>query len=139
MLNELSDLEFQTPVYNKILKIFKENLAKGRVIDTEFLIQNGTEDVKKEIVDLIEMRYDISENWSKKNIYVPLEKDLLNKSALENIIRLKHRVVLRLIEANQQEIKNAQNDNDIQHLQKVNIELSKIKTELSKKLGMPLH
>ncbi len=136
MLKELADVEFQTPVYKKILRIFKENLAQGRVIDSEYLIKNGSEDVQKEIIGLIEMRYDISENWSKRNIYVPDEKALLEKSVLENIIRLKHRVILKLIEDNNKELKQSNDDKQIDELLKVTDELNKIKAELAKKLGL---
>ena len=136
MLKELSDIEFRTPIYDKILKIFKDKLSEGRVIDADYLIQNGPADVKKEVIDLIEMRFDISENWMKKNIYVPVEKDMLGQFVLENIIRLKHRVVSKLIEVNQQEIRDLKDDTQVDHLLKINIELSKIKTELAKKLGM---
>ena len=136
MLKELSDVEFQTPVYKRIFNIFKDNLAKGRVIDADYLIKNGPEDVKKETIDLVEMRYDISENWLKKNIYVPFEKDMLDLFVLGNVIRLKHRVVLKLIEDNQGEIRKIQDPDQIQELQRINIELNKIKTELAKKLGL---
>jgi DNA primase len=136
MLKELSDVEFQTPIYNRILQIFKENLSRGKIIDAEYLISNGPEEVKKEIIDLITMRYDVSENWSKRNIYVPDEKDMLGKSVLDNIIRLKHRVVMRLIDDNKKEIKNASNDKEIEHLQKVSMELNKIKKDLAIKLGL---
>lgn len=136
MLKELADVEFRTPVYKKILGIFKDNLAKGHVIDSEYLIKNGTEDIRKEVIDLIEMRYDISENWSKRNIYVPEEKDLLEKSVLENIIRLKHRVILKLIEENNKEIKQSIEDKKTDQLLKITDELNKIKAELAKKLGL---
>jgi DNA primase len=138
MLQELSDVEFQTPVYKRIFNIFREYLANGRVIDADFLLKNGPEDVKKEIIDLMDMRYDISENWLKRNIYVPFEKDMLDQFVLGNIVRLKHRVVLKLIEENQHEIQKTRNDDQIQELQRINIELGKIKTELAKKLGLTL-
>jgi DNA primase len=138
MLKELSDVEFQTPVYNEILRIFKEHLALGHVIDAEYLIAHGPEPIQKEVIDLVTTRFDISDNWAKRNIHVPVEKDLLGKSVLDNIIRLKHRVVLKLIEDTRKEIRNSKDDLQTDQLLNVARELNKIKTELAKSLGITI-
>ena len=136
LLQELEDVEFQTPIYNAILEIFKDQLKEGHVIDSEFFIQNGPEDIKNEIINLITQRYEISDNWGNKKIYVPREEELLNRSVYENIIRLKHKIIKKLLEENMSEIKRLKDADEIERLQRVNIELNKIKVELGKKLGI---
>jgi DNA primase len=136
LLKELDDVEFQTPIYNKILEIFKENLKEGHIVDADYYIQNGPEEIKKEIIDMIAQRYEISDNWEYKKIYVPREEELLSRSAYENIIRLKHKIIKKLLEENMNEIKRLTDDDEIEKLQKVNIELNKIKVELGRKLGI---
>ena len=41
MLDELFDVEFQTPVYKNILESFKTNLAKGHVVDSNYFLVHG--------------------------------------------------------------------------------------------------
>ncbi len=136
LLKELEDVEFQTPVYNKIFEIFKDQLKEGHIIDADYYIQNSPPEIKNEIIELITQRYEISDNWGNKKIYVPKEEELLNRSAYENIIRLKHKVIKKLLDDNMKEMKRLNDDDEIERLQKVNIELNKIKVELGKKLGI---
>ncbi len=136
IISELEDINFQTPVYKTIFETFKENLKKGHVIDADYFLKYGAENVKKEVVDLVANPYEISANWSIKNIYVPTEKELLSKSVFDNIIRLKYQIVSRLIDENITEIKENKQTDDLDRLLKINIELKKIKSELAKKLGI---
>ena len=136
MLKELEDVEFQTPIYNRILSIFRENLKEGHIVDADYFIENAPEDIKKEIIDMITQRYEISDNWENKKIYVPKEEELLTRSAYENIIRLKHKIIKKLLEDNMNEIKQLKDEEEIERLQRVNIELNKIKIDLGKKLGI---
>jgi DNA primase len=136
LLKELEDVEFQTPIYNRILGIFRENLKDGHVVDADYFIENAPEDIKKEIINMITQRYEISDNWENKKIYVPKEEELLNRSVYENIIRLKHKIIKKLLEDNMNEIKQLKDEEEIERLQRVNIELNKIKIDLGKKLGI---
>ncbi len=136
LLKELEDVEFQTPLYSEIYKIFKDQLKEGHIIDADYYIQNSPPEIKNEIIDLITQRYEISDNWGNKKIYVPKEEELLNRSAYENIIRLKHKIIKKLLDDNMKEMKRLKDDDEIERLQKVNIELNKIKVELGKKLGI---
>jgi DNA primase len=136
LLKELEDVEFQTPIYNKIFEIFKENLKAGHIIDAEYYIENATEEIRTEITSMVTQRYEISDNWESKKIYVPKEEELLTRSAYENIIRLKHKIIKKLLEDNMNDIKRLTDEDEIERLQRVNIELNKIKLELGKKLGI---
>jgi DNA primase len=136
ILSELEDVEFQTPVYRSIFETFKENLRNGQVLDAEYFLKNGPDEVRKEVVDMVANPYEVSINWENKRIYVPTEKELLNKSVFDNIVRLKYRFVSRLIEDNIQEIKDGNQPDEIDRLLKINMELKKIKSELGRKLGI---
>jgi DNA primase len=136
ILSELDDVEFQTPVYRSIFETFKENLKKGHVLDADYFLKNGPDEIKKEVVDMVANPYELSANWENKRIYVPSETELLNRSVFDNIIRLKYRIVSRLIEDNIEELKEISNPDEIDRLLKVNMELKKIKSELAKKLGI---
>lgn len=136
LLKELEDVEFQTPIYNAILEIFKNQLKEGHIIDSDYYIQNSPEEIKNEIIDLVTQRYEISDNWRNKKIYVPREEELLNRSAYDNIIRLKHKIIKKLLDENMKEMKRLRDDDEIERLQRVNIELNKINLDLARNLGL---
>jgi len=136
IISELEDVEFTTPVYRSIFDAFKENLKNGHIVDAEYFLKNGPDEVKKEVVDLVANPYEISTNWEIKRIYVPTEKELLNRSVFDNIIRLKYRIVSRLIEDNIEELKDTTQPDKIDQLLKINMELKKIKSELARRLGI---
>lgn len=136
LLQELEEVEFQTPIYNKIFLIFRENLKEGHIIDADYYLEHASEEIKKEVIDMITNRYEISDNWEHKKIYVPREEELLSRSAYENIIRLKHKIIKKLLDENMNEIKQLEDEDEIEKLQRVNIELNKIKVDLGKKLGI---
>ncbi|MGK7394216.1 MAG: DNA primase [Candidatus Cyclobacteriaceae bacterium M3_2C_046] len=136
LLDELEEIEFNHPVYSRILTIFKEHLAQGQVIDAEFLIKNGSEEIKAAVIDLVTDKYELSQNWLEKyNIYVPREADNLKNVVFTNIVRLKFRVVRKLIEQNLKEMSNQENQEEQIHFMKVHTELKKSEMELARLLG----
>lgn len=136
MLDELFDIEFQTPDYKEILESFKSNLARGQVPDAKYYLSTGNENIKKTVAELITTRYEISENWKQRKIHVPREAESPERSVFENILRLKHRVILKLIDDNLKELNNAKSEKEVENLQKVNMELNRSKMEIGKILGM---
>jgi len=136
MLDELFDVEFQTPAYKNILESFKTNLAKGHVVDADYFLVNGDDSTKATVAEMVTDRYEISKNWKARQIFVPKEAESPEKSVFENILRLKHRVIQKLIDDNLKELTSANEDKEIESLQKVNIELNRSKMEIGKMLGM---
>ncbi|MFC2123459.1 DNA primase [Bacteroidota bacterium] len=136
MLDELFDVEFQTPIYKNILESFKSNLAKGHVVDANYFLIQGDQSIKAIVAEMVTERYEISKNWKERRIFVPKEAESPAKSVFENILRLKHRVIQKLIDDNLKELTDAKEDKEIENLQKVNIELNRSKMEIGKLLGM---
>ncbi|MCG8306725.1 MAG: DNA primase [Cytophagales bacterium] len=140
-LDELDPIEFSNPVYNEILKIFKEQLRKGNVVDSGFFINHQDPEIRNEVINLISERHEISENWERYRIYVPKEKDLLSNSVYSNILRYKFYKIKKLIALNLAELKKEQ-ESEIQdldkqmELQKINVELKKAEAAFSKPLGI---
>lgn len=136
LLQELHGIEFETPVYREILEVFRQQLEKGTVPDSQFFIRNGSEAIKSEIVNLVTDRYALSPNWSDKyHIHVPNELELLHDVAYSNILRLKFRIVRKLIKENMQEMKHTLDEGEVERLQMVHQELKKNEMEIAKLLG----
>jgi DNA primase len=136
LLDELEGIEFISPVYKEILKIFKYQLSQGKVIDADYLKNNASEQIKNTVIDMISEKYEISENWEEKyKIYVPSEAENLQNLALTNILRLKVRIVRKLIQENMEKLKTAETSREQDNFIMNHAELKKMEMELAGALG----
>ncbi len=139
LLKELEDTEFETPIYRKILHIFKEKLGEGKIINSEYLVNYGDEEVQQEVINLESMaeRYHLSENWEARyQIYVPHETDLLHHVVFTNILRLKFRLLEKLVKGNMEDLQKAKDEEtQLTHL-KIHQALKKSQMEIASQLGI---
>lgn len=89
ILAEIDGLNFETPIYQEILTIFREQLLKGNILNTQHFIGHRLENIQMEAINLSSERYSISDQWVKHDIIVPTEVDKLADLAFQNILRLK--------------------------------------------------
>ncbi len=140
LLHELEDVEFTHPVFKEIYEAFKSGLAKGQTIDNQYFLRNGSEEVKRMVTELITPRYATSQHWSEKfHIYFPKENDVLNELALNNVLRLKFRVVQKMMEENLMAVKQAEMGGNWDELDKaleMQTGLKKAESELAGLLGI---
>ena len=136
LLSELDDIEFTFPIYNEIMIEFRHQLKKGKVVDGEYFIRNGNENIRQEVINLVSNRYEVSENWENKfHIRVPKEEDNLSNVLLTNVLRLKFRVVQKLIAENIRELKSETVEDKQIRLMKFHKELKRHEMEIAEKLG----
>lgn len=137
LLEELEEIAFVTPIYREIIQLFKQKLAEGEVIDGNYLIAHGSEHIKKEAIDLIAVRREISPNWQNKyNIVIPNETDLLENMAYGNIARLKFRAAQKLIAENMAKMKTTEDAEEQEKLLAIHGRLKSYEMELAKILGI---
>lgn len=137
LLEQLDDVEFATPVYREVLQIFKDKLAEGQVVDSQYFIDNCSSEIKKEVVDLMTERHEVSPNWNNKfQIFVPHEHDILENVVFTNVLRLKFRVIQKLVMENLAKMKEAPNEEETDRHFKIHSELKKSEMELAKTLGI---
>lgn len=137
LLNELEEIEFQTPLYREILELYKSLVATGKSPDPETLMQEGRPEIKQEVINLISEKYEISENWkSKFKIYVPEERQILDSVIYTNVLRLKFRVVQKLIGQNMKDLRQAEDFEEQERLLDVHIGLKAYEKELAAHLGI---
>lgn len=136
IVSELEDIPIETPVYREIYVLFEEKLKEGVVVDEGYILKNGPEHVKKEVIDMIS-RYTLSSNWeSKFKIFVPKEADNVNEAILSNILHLKYYRITKMMEENSRELKKSVDMEEQINLLKVHHELEKAKREFGNQLGI---
>ncbi len=138
LLNELDDVEFVNPVFREIYQHFRDHVQNGKMPDSQYLIQHGSDEMRNVIAGLVMTKHEISPNWKKKHIYVPAEAELLPKMANSNVLRLKYRVVQRMIEDNLVHIRESEQGGNKEAFEKYWEEyegLKKAEVELASLLG----
>ncbi len=140
LFHELEDVTFVNPLFGEIFQNLKSGWENGQPRDSHYFLQQGREEVKKLVTDLIAQRYDISEHWRDKyHIYIPRESDNLDEMAYTNVLRLKLRIIQKMLDDNKQKIKTAEemgNETDVDNFLITQIGLDQAKRELSDLLGI---
>ncbi|MEM7109129.1 MAG: DNA primase [Bacteroidota bacterium] len=137
LMDELSDIEFSTPIFKEIFSLFKSAYEQGKILDVDDLIRNENAEIKKEVIDLTTDRREVSPVWRDKyKIHVPHEKDFLDHTVYQNITRLKRTIVQRLIEENKENLKGITEYSEAERLIDIQQRLKESEMELSKVLGI---
>lgn len=141
LLSETEGIEFITPVYSKILQVYRGRLDLGEIPSQEFFTSHSDSEIKQEVIDLITTRHEISSHWNERfQIFIQRESDDLVQTAFKSILRLKRRLVKRLMDEAKQKIKTAELEGldsyKVNELQQVYFELKKVQLEIDKELGI---
>jgi DNA primase len=134
------DLEFQHPVYRKVIEIIVDLVNRKMKIDSNFFIMHEDIEVSSVAVDMMTEGFEdkISKIWSKNNVKFESEEMKLKEIVPELVISFKNKKMLEMIRETQDEIIQAQAANDMESitllLQKMQI-LNELKRSIAKKLG----
>ena len=135
-LQESDEIQFINPVYRRMMDIFKERLSEGEIVDSEYFIRTGDEEIKKAVVDMITHPFEISNNWKDKyKIHVPAEIEQLKDVTLTNILRLKFRIVQHLINEEHKKLKELKETEAIDKMLDEISDLKKIEISIAERLG----
>lgn len=135
LLSEINEISFQTPIYQTILDIFKENLAKGHSPDTNFFIHHPDTEVRQATADLLAQKHEISDEWAKLGIRIPKQDEDLNTVSYTHLTRMKARLVENLITENNKKLRLTTDEGEIQEYLMISIKLKETAKMLAKELG----
>jgi DNA primase len=141
LLQETEELTFQTPIYDKILSIYKKALSESILPQPEYFLQHHDTDVKKEVINMITRKYELSTLWeSRYQIFTHHEADDLAKTVYDSILHLKKKVIKKLLEEAKLKIKEAEqekaDENIITERLGVYMALKKFQVEIDRQLGI---
>ncbi len=134
-LEELKEIEFTNPVYQKILSIFKDQLKEGKIIDKDFFTNHPDQEIRHEVLNMVSARYEVSENWKRYKIFVPNEEDVLADSVYSNILRIKFFKIKSLISLNAEKLKHEADPDKQTELVKIDMALKNARSDFAIPLG----
>jgi DNA primase len=137
LFNELDEVEFTTPVYSEIYTMFKARVKVDEAFDATYFLENGSERVKNEVVNLITDKYEVSPKWyDKHKIFVPDEESLLKNKTYTDMVRLKFSKIKIPIQINLDALQNAVLEEDQIKYQKIHLKYKKLENEMADILGI---
>lgn len=136
-LHETEEVTFTHPVYSQVLDMYKARLEQGEVIDADYVLKHGNESMKKEVIDLISEKYEVSPHWTEKyEIKISNERNDLKSATFANIVRLKLRTVREFIHDNMEKLKRAETQSEQDEIMKQHEALKRVEMGLAKILGI---
>jgi DNA primase len=141
ILSEIKEVSFQTPVYQKMIQLYREQISLGQVPSDELFLNHGDAEIRQEAIAMITQRHEVSTNWKDKfQIFVALESDDLADTAFKSILRLKRRLLQKMMEEAMTKIKEAEQlqlaEEKVNEFLEVYLELKKLKLKIDKELGI---
>lgn len=141
ILTEIEEVSFQTPIYQKMLQLYRDRIALGQVPSDELFLNHGDAEIRQEAIAMITQRHEVSTHWKDKfQIFVALESDDLADTAFKSILRLKRRLLQKMMEEAMAKIKEAEQlqleVEKVSELLEMYLELKNFKLKIDKELGI---
>jgi len=90
MLDELENIEFQSPIFNQIFTICKKEIINKNSLNPDFFLHHPNEEIQKLAIDFSSEKYLLSDVWKDKHdIRVSREDEMLEDLAYKNVLRLR--------------------------------------------------
>lgn len=133
---EMDEINLENETYHKILYEYKEFIGRDEFPEVKNFALHTDQMISSETSKVVTSPYQLSANWKNKhNISAETEEDLLKKTALDSVYRLKLRKVIQRLQSIDIEIKNQSEFTEIENLMREKMLLDKIKTQIAKHFG----
>ncbi|MFC4873580.1 DNA primase [Negadavirga shengliensis] len=139
LLEETKDLQFETPVYQKLLFHYKQALQRGVLPGHEYFLGIQDSTLKTEVIHMISHGREISTYWEiKHQIFTKKESDDLPKTTYRTSLKLKSIYLKKMMEEVKDKMKEVATDREeeIAELQRVYLELKNYQREIDRELGI---
>ena len=140
LIHEVEEINYSHPVYKRIIRLYKERLGQGEIVEFDELMNAEDKEIKEAVIDLTLSKFEVSENWYKKHqIHVSHESEFLKDATYNHIVRLKHRVVKKMTKEINQKLEKETDLMKMDELMDNINEFNNISRELSQILGMVIN
>lgn len=136
VLEEIDDVTFDNEVIDRTINQAAHLVAAGKKIEPDAFIGPKDPAMSQMVIDLLEMKYFVSEGWQKRHkIATVHESEDLPNAAYKMVLRLKKKKLEVLIEQNDQALKTSKDIDEQMELQRVHMHLKTMLVEVDKELG----
>lgn len=107
------DLKFNNPVYQMIFDEYHRALLEGQSLDEKDFIDHEMEQIRVNVANLLSSRYELSENWKKRKIFVSSEESMLKVLVESSLLSFKIKMLESQITVLQQQIQEQGTEDDL--------------------------
>lgn len=134
-LEEIGTSQLSTPVFGKILSIYKEAYLTGTPPLPSLFTSHVDVEVQKFAVNWLSPRYSLSDQWEKFEIFVPTYVEKIDQIAFKNVLRIKKEHYEKQYEALATELGEAEEMADQDIILDQMMKIKKLITKLADLLG----
>jgi DNA primase len=135
VFDEIKEMQFLTPVYDKFLTIFREFYQRNEIPDTLYFTSHQDATIQEQTINWLTSPHQLSEAWARLEIYVPEESDKLHQMAFTNVLRLKKVRFETEIEALSYQLNETTNDDMVMEILMNIQQRKKVIMRIAKELG----
>ena len=126
-------INFENPVYNKILKEYALASEEGRHLDEKYFTYHDDQEIVQTVIELLAEPYQLSENWKKYKIYPKKGEEDMVEYFYSYILPLKSRLISKELRKIMDLLKTAEDESEMFLLQQQYYELKKIANMLDER------
>lgn len=134
LFRESQDVEFQVPMHQEIIDLYKIELAKGNPISSSEVLRNFPSPISAYLSGFLVQKYFVSENWKKHHIIIGDEYQV-EQSSMKVITQLKLGIILKMLHDNLKKAKEAKTEAEQNELLEIQATLDEYKNILATNLG----
>lgn len=136
VLQETESITFEDEMIEKTFNKAAGIVSKGEKLAPDQFISPHDPAMSKLVIDLLEMKYFVSEGWEKKHkIGIVHESEDLPEAAYKLVLRLKKKKLEKLISQTDESLKNSKDVSEQDELQKMHVHLKALLVEVDTELG----
>lgn len=128
------DIKLEDTVFQMIFQEFKNQYERGENVDERNLLENKSDVLAKTVVELLFVIHEL-DDWKRHRIYVSTEEENLSEDVFKTVMSLKLKAIERIWKEIQNQLKTAENDEEMMQLQLEHIKYEKIHLQIKRLLG----
>lgn len=136
ILGETESINFENELIEQTLNHAAQVINDGKKLEPDQFIGPENPNMSQLVIDLLEMKYFVSEGWEKKHkISTIHESEDLPNAAYSAILRLKRKKLESLILQNEETLKKSKNEDEQDELMRMHKHLKLMLKEINDELG----
>jgi len=136
---EHDEITFSNTLFSLIYTELKKRFKAGQSLVPDYFLNHLDDNVRELATDLLSEPYELSDNWSKNDITVPTEENVLREAVEGSLYSLKIRKVMKMLRENRMEMDvQWKKGNDIIELMERQHRLETLNMKLSLALGIDM-
>ena len=106
-------IEFQNPVYDRIMREFEDALAREYIPDDRFFMNFPDPGIAGTAIELVSTPYELSPKWEKIYVNVQSEETMLKKAIFSSILSLQSKKLDQQISILQRQIRSLSSEDEV--------------------------